>query len=311
MPWTVVLNPAAGRGRARLEADTLRRALEPYDAVLEVSESGRDAVERAEKAAAAGRDLVAAGGDGTVGALAGVAATAGCRLAIVPAGSGNDFATTLGYDRKRPLDSLAVLADDGRGADVTIDLARATAGDGTQRWFTSVSASGFDSEANRWANTVTRLSGTALYVAAVLRTLATFRPHPFRITVDGDAREVPAWLAAIGNGTTYGGGMRITPDARLDDGVLDCCVIQGISRPRFLLNFPKVFKGTHVALADVVEVRRGRHIVIESLDASVPIEIYADGERIGPLPATVDVQPGALVARVPATSPLLAAHDQP
>lgn len=300
MPWTVVLNPAAGRARARIAPDTLRAALAPHDATLEISESAADAIARAEKAAAGGRDLVAAGGDGTVGALAGVAAAAGCRLAIVPCGSGNDFAATLGYARRAPLDALAVLDD--AGTDRIIDLAHATTADGTTRWFCSVSASGFDSEANRWANTVQHLSGQMLYVVAVLRTLATYRPHPFRVTIDGEVHDARAWLAAVGNGPMYAGGMRIAPTAVLDDGLLDCCVIGAISRPGFLRHFPKVFKGTHTKL-DVVDIRRGKHFHIESLDPAVPIELYADGERIGPLPATVEVRPGALTVRVPGRVP--------
>jgi diacylglycerol kinase (ATP) len=306
MPWTVILNPAAGRGRSRLQADVLRSALAArrpgIDAAVEVSESGTDAIVRAEKAAAAGRDLVAAGGDGTVGALAGVAADSGCRLAIVPCGAGNDFAATLGYDRGAPLDALAAL-DDAHGVDVSLDLALALTKDGTRRWFCSVSACGFDSEANRWANTVQRLSGTTLYVAAVLRTLVTYRPHPLRITVDGDTHETRAWLAAIGNGPRYAGGMHIAPSADLTDGVLDCCVINDVSRAYFLRHFPKVFKGTHTELAEI-DVWRGRSFAIESLDASVPIELYADGERIGALPASVEVRPDALLARVPRTSAL-------
>lgn len=302
MAWTVVLNPAAGRGRSRLAPDALRAALAPYDATLEISESATDAIARAEKAAASGRDLVAAGGDGTVGALAGVAAASGCRLAIVPCGSGNDFAATLGYARRAPLDRLTVLGDDlvDGGVDRTIDMAQATAADGTARWFCSVSASGFDSEANRWANTVKHLSGQVLYIAAVLRTLATYKPHPFRVTIDGDVHELRAWLTAIGNGPMYAGGMRIAPTAVIDDGVLDACVIRDLSRAQFLRHFPKVFKGTHTEL-DVVEVHRGKRFEIESLDPAVPIELYADGERIGPLPATVEVRPAALTVRVPRT----------
>ena len=99
-------------------------------------------------------------------------------LAIVPTGAGNDFARVLGYDPKRPLDAFGVLA---HGRDRVVDLGRVNG-----RWYTCVDRSGFDAEANRWANTVQRLSGTTLYVAAVLRTLAVYRPHRFRLTVDGD-----------------------------------------------------------------------------------------------------------------------------
>ena len=106
------------------------------------------------------------------------------------------------------------------GHDRVIDLGRVN-----DRWYTCVTASGFDAEANRWANTVHRLSGTALYVAAVLRTMVVYKPHPFRLTVDGEAHELRAWLVAVGNGPAYGGGMNIAPSARLDDGLLDVTVV--------------------------------------------------------------------------------------
>ena len=166
------------------------------------------------------------------------------------------------------------------------------------RWYTCVTASGFDAEANRWANTVQRLSGTSLYVAAVLRTIAVYKPHPFRLSVDGREHELRAWLVAVGNGPSYGGGMRITPDARLDDGLLDVTVIGAMSKPEFLYHFPKVFKGRHVSVGKV-QTFRGEHVELASLDASIPMEVYADGERVGPLPGTMDAVRDALVTRVP------------
>ena len=217
--------------------------------VLEVSESAADAIATGEKAAAAGRDLVAAGGDGMSAQSAGVAATRKLPARHRPRGSGQRLRDPLGYDRSvLPLCRTLEALDDTHGVDVTLDLALASAGDGTQRWFCCVSACGFDSEANRWANTVQRISGTALYVTAVLRTLATYRPHPFRITVDGTARK-RAVARSRRQRPRYGGGMHITPDADLRDGLLDCCIITDISRPRFLVNFPKVFKGTHLGCA--------------------------------------------------------------
>jgi len=161
-----------------------------------------------------------------------------------------------------------------------------------------VTASGFDAEANRWANTVHRLSGTALYVAAVLRTLAVYQPHPFRLTVDGDAHEIKAWLVAVGNGPSYGGGMNIAPAASLDDGLLDVTVVGEMNRAQMLLNFPKVFKGTHTS-HPLVTTYRAAHVELESLDTAVPMDVYADGERVGPLPATMEAISNALTVRVP------------
>lgn len=291
MPWTVVVNPVAGRGRTRRLLPELTAALDALDddVELHVSSTPDEPVPLAEKAVGAGRDLVAVGGDGLVGTLAGVAATAGRRLAVVPSGAGNDFARNLGYDPKRPLAALAALGDDG--VDRTVDLGRLNG-----KPFTTVAAIGFDAEANRWANTVTRLSGTPLYVAAVLRTLVRFRPKRFRLTLDAAELEVEAWLIATGNGPAYGGGMRIAPRASVDDGLLDVVVVGPLSVPGLLVAFPKVFRGAHER-HPAVSIHRATQVRVEAVGAD--LEAWADGERVGPLPAAIQAWPQALTARVP------------
>jgi diacylglycerol kinase (ATP) len=293
MSWTVIVNPAAGRGRTRRLLDDLTRAFDrvPDDVAVHVSAAPGEPTRLALEAVDAGRDLVACGGDGVVSDVAGVAADHSRRLAIVPTGAGNDFARGLGYDTRNPLSAVDVLT---KGVDRVVDLGRVNG-----RWYTCVTATGFDAEANRWANTVTRLSGTTLYVAAVLRTLAVYRPHPFRLTIDGDVVDVDAWLVAVGNGPAYAGGMHITPAARLDDGVLDVTVIGPLSRPAFLWSFPRVFKGTHVT-HPAVSTYRGREISVASRNPEMPMDVYADGERVGPLPATMEAKPNALTVRAPA-----------
>ncbi len=300
MRWTAVVNPSAGRGRTHKLLPRLTAAFARADLDIDVCVSSdfEDARVHAQKALAADRGVIACGGDGTVSELAGLTAEAGGVLAIVPTGAGNDFARHLGLDHRHPLDAVRILEAGQVGA---VDLGRAEVppGDGgSRRWFASVANTGFDSEANRWANGIQWASGTTLYVLAVLRTLATYRPHRFRLTVDGDARDVEAWLLAIGNGRCYAGGMMITPGAQLDDGELDVCVIGPVSRPAFLGNFPKVFRGTHVA-HPAVTMLRGREVLVESLDHRLPIELYGSGERIGPLPARLETVPAALRVVVP------------
>jgi diacylglycerol kinase (ATP) len=290
VPWTAIVNPAAGRGRTRKLLDDIRAAAAAARVEVEVSPAPDAPARIAKEAAAIGHDLVACGGDGVVSEVAAIAADTGRRLAIVPTGAGNDFARALGYDRRRPLAAFELLRT---GADTTVDLGRVNG-----RWYTTVTASGFDAEANRWANTVQRLSGTTLYVAAVVRTLATYSPYPFRVTVDGKMHELRAWLVAVGNGPAYAGGMRITPDARMDDGLLDVTVVGALAKPAFLLAFPRVFKGTHVT-HPAVTTFRAEHVELESLDSDAPMDVYADGERVGPLPATMDAVRAALVVRVP------------
>jgi diacylglycerol kinase (ATP) len=290
MPWTVIVNPAAGRGRTRKLLADLEQAAGRAGAELHVSPEPGAPTKLALAAVEAGHDLVACGGDGLVTEVAGVAADAGARLAIVPTGAGNDFARVLGYDAKRPLDAFDALA---HGSDRTVDLGRVNG-----RWYTCVTASGFDAEANRWANTVQRLSGTTLYVAAVVRTLAVYKPVEFTLTVDGAAHDVRAWLVAVGNGPAYAGGMHITPDAKLDDGRLDVTVIGAMSKPEFLVNFPKVFKGTHVTHPKV-QTFRGEHVDLAARDDASTMEVYADGERVGPLPGRMEAVRDALSVRVP------------
>jgi len=298
--WTAVVNPSAGRGRTRKLLPRLTDALDRADLDVEVSVSTdlEDARKVARTALDADRGVIACGGDGLVSELAGLAAEAGGVLGIVPTGAGNDFARHLGLDHRRALDAISVLAT---GREEKVDLGRAAAtGDGgaNWQWFASVANTGFDSEANRWANGVQWAGGTTLYVLAVVRTLAVYKPHRFRLGIDGNEREVEAWLLAVGNGRCYAGGMMITPDARLDDSQLDVCVVGPVSRPDFLWSFPKVFRGTHVH-HPAVQMQRGREVTIESLDASVPIELYGSGERIGPLPARIEAVPGALRVMVP------------
>jgi diacylglycerol kinase (ATP) len=179
------------------------------------------------------------------------------------------------------------------GVDRVVDLGRVNG-----RYYTCVTATGFDAEANRWANTVTKLSGTTLYVAAVLRTLAVYKPHPFTVTVDDHPVDVDAWLVAVGNGPAYAGGMRITPNAQLDDALLDVTIVGPLGRFAFLRAFPRVFKGTHVT-HPAVTTYRGKNVTISSRDPSVPMDVYADGERVGPLPASMRAAPTALTVRVP------------
>jgi diacylglycerol kinase (ATP) len=290
MTWTVIVNPAAGRGRTRKLLPSIEARAAEAGAKVAVSMNAEAPIQLAREAAAIGHDLVACGGDGLAAMVAGVAADTGRRLAVVPTGAGNDFARGLGYDPKQPLDAFGALE---HGRDRVVDLGRVNG-----RWYTCVTASGFDAEANRWANTVHRLSGTALYVAAVLRTLAVYKPHPFRLTVDGNAHEIKAWLVAVGNGPSYGGGMNIAPDASLDDGLLDVTVVGEMNRAQMLVNFPKVFKGTHTSHPKVA-IYKATRVELESLDPSVPMDVYADGERVGPLPANMEAVRGALTVRVP------------
>jgi len=310
LAWTALCNPAAGRGRARTRLPRVVEALgaardgRGLDVEVVVTASAEDLVARAHDAFARGRGVVACGGDGTVSALAGVAAEEQGVLALVPVGSGNDFARQLQVPRDDVDAAVALLLDGslhgGGGGEVTrVDLGRATTADGATAWFTTVANAGFDAEANRWANTVARVSGTPLYVAATLRTLATYRPRRFRITVDSRTERVDAWLVAVGNTRTYASGMAITPGASLRDGALDVCVVGPVSRTEFLTTFPKVFSGEHVEHPQV-QTWRGTEVRVEPDGADdTDTDLWASGEYLGPLPATLTPAAGVLRVVVP------------
>jgi diacylglycerol kinase (ATP) len=293
MRWTAVVNPTAGRGRTRRMLPSLSSALTGSDlqADLYVARDVEDSSAAATDAFAAGEGVIACGGDGTVSLLAGIAAECEGLLAIVPTGAGNDFARALGISRRDPEAAADVVRT---GREVRLDLGKVNG-----RWFTTVANTGFDAEVNRWANGVRHLGGTTLYLAGAARTLVTYRPHRFSIRVDdGLPLEMPAWLLAVGNTPLYGGGLRIVPDARADDGLLDVCVIGDAPVRTFLANFPRVFRGTHVNHPAVTTLR-AKQVTIESLDAR-PMDIYASGEHVGPLPAQLEAVRSAVRVMVPA-----------
>lgn len=294
------MNPVAGRGRTERLRPALEAALGRRGIDVRVPESAAATREVALEVFEAGHGLIVCGGDGTVAAVAGLAAERSATLAVVPTGAGNDFARHLGVGSRRPLTALDLL-DTGRVA--RCDLGRASTADGSIAWFTTVANTGFDAEANRWANGVRWATGSALYVLAVLRTLAVYRPEAVRVAVDGEELEGRTWLTAVANTRWYAGGMKIAPDAQADDGLLDVCVIGPVPVLEFLVKFPRVFRGTHTRIREVTS-RRGRLVELAGAPGSGPLELWASGDRVGPLPARVEAIPGALRVLVPPDAPL-------
>jgi diacylglycerol kinase (ATP) len=293
----VVANPTAGRGKgAKLipKVDALLRSLGVAH-TLHICEGPEDPEPLARRASSAGADVVAAlGGDGQVGAVANGIMGTGAALAVIPAGTGNDFARHLGLDRKDPLSAARLLASPSIKK---MDAVRVSTGEG-ERYFVNVGGAGFDSEVNEHANNVKVLKGTAKYVYSTFVQLARFKAGDFTVTVDGEEHPFRGMMLAVGNATSYGGGMKVCPDAKLDDGLLDVCVIQELPRRQFVMAFPKVFKGRHVQ-HPAVRMFRGTEVHIA---ADRPFLVYADGERVGHLPATFTLVPNALPVVVPGAS---------
>ena len=188
---------------------------------------------------AAGVDaVVALGGDGLVNIALQVVAGTAVPLGVVPAGTGNDIARSLGLSLTDPLAAVDHLAN---GEARQVDLGRVAG-----RWFGGVLGAGFDSMVNERANRMSWPRGRARYNIAMLAELRTFRPVPFELILDDEAWVTEAMLVAVGNGASYGGGMRVCPDASLEDGLLDITVLGPISKLEFIRVFPSVYKGTHV-----------------------------------------------------------------
>src|SRR5437867_1554604 len=295
MRVAVVANPSSGRGKgARLipQVDSLLSSL-GVDHTTLTSRTAADPERMAREAASDGAEVVVAlGGDGHVGNVANGVIGTEAALAVIPAGTGNDFARHLGLDRKDPLAAARLLSSPSTRL---IDVVRVAFDEG-ERYFVNVAGTGFDSQVNEHANHVKLLKGTLKYVYSTFVTLARFKPGQFRIVIDGDERTVGGMLVAVGNAVSYGGGMKVTPDARMDDGVLDLCILGAVPKFEFVRTFPKVCSGKHVTHQSV-QMLRCRRI---EMSADRPLEVYGDGERFGRLPATFTVVPGALPVVAPA-----------
>jgi diacylglycerol kinase (ATP) len=291
------VNPGAGRRRRTSHLGQLNDALAARAVDVHVTATLEGGVEAARTAFVRGDGVLACGGDGTVRAIAALAADVGGLLAIAPLGSGNDFARALGYDHRRPVAALDALDD---GHDVAVDLGRVSTADGRTEWFTTVAHSGLDAEVNRWANNVTWTSGTALYTVAALRTMATYRPTVMKVVADGTSWEGTAWLVAVGNTHCYGGGMSIVPTAQINDGRLDVVIIGDISRAQLVKFFPQMLRGGHLRIEGVHRLA-GASVEI---DGPAEQEVYASGERMGTVPANIEAVPATLRVRVPEASPV-------
>jgi len=270
-------------------AEQASRLLQTFGLVTKVLYS-RSPTNPAEFARVAVHDrcplVVAVGGDGLVSQVASELVGSDTVLGIIPAGVGNDFARGLGI----PLDigqACAVLA---QGHARRIDVGQANG-----RYFFSVAGMGFAAEVNRRANQFRRLRVNALYTILTVTTLFTYEPLLFTITYDGHERRCYSWLIAVGNTWSCARGMALVPAARPDDGVLDACVVNGMGKLELLYMFPRVFRGTHIYHTGV-DTLRGREI---SVQADRPCDIYADGERIGPLPVVLKAVPQALSVMMP------------
>jgi diacylglycerol kinase (ATP) len=290
----VLVNPASGAGRVgRHSADVLRGLASRGDHVVAIQgQSAQDAERLLVDAMAEGLDiLVAVGGDGTVNqALQAVVGT-DTALGIIPLGTGNDAANSVGLAGATPESAVSVVLAGSRRA---FDVGRIDTSDAAIRYFLCVMSSGFDSSANERANKMTWPSGTALYIRAMLAVLRTFRPIPYRAELDGEVVVDDGMLVSLGNGPAFGGGMLVCAGADMHDGLLDLIWVHSMPRRRLLTVFPKVYTGKHLEHPDV----ESRRVRTATLDAPGQVA-YADGERVAALPVTVTAVPDGVQVLVP------------
>ena len=285
----LLVNPTAGKGRGARLCQPVAERLRAHGCQVDVV-IGRDADEAFDQVrnrVAKGVDaLVAVGGDGLVNMALQVVAGTATPLGIIPAGTGNDVARSLGLPLGNPVVAVDLLvASPPRPVD---------AGRAAGRWFGGVLSSGFDSMVNERANRMTWPPGRSRYNVAILAELRTFRPVPFVLELDGARWETEAMLVAVGNGTSYGGGMQVCPGADMVDGLFDVTVLGPISKLEFVRVFPQVYSGRHVE-HPAVTVRRARTVSL----AARGVTACADGERMAVLPVTCDVVPGAVQMLAP------------
>lgn len=304
----IIANPVSGRGRGRRTGEELARRFEgaghPVD-LFWTSASGDARKRAAEVCASPGnpsRVIVACGGDGTIQEVAGAIAKAGeagdrtggdakATLGLAPSGRCNDFARANGVtvDPSQIFDVIV------NGETRALDLGRA--GD---RYFTSVATLGIDADITSFVDSELRLpiAGTPAYLYGAARILLRYKGRPLRLRGSFGDIEKPIFIASIANTSSYGGAVPIAPHADPEDGLLDLCIIDYMSRLRALPVVPRILRGSHLSHTHVSYHKSER---IE-VSCDKPVDIWADGELIGQAPTTFEVRRGAIQTRLPKRS---------
>lgn len=289
MQLKVLWNPSAGRGRTRRNLAEALLRLENAGATLDCEESRSPAhlSELAASASKAGYDrVVICGGDGSVNLTVRQFDLDTGVLGVIPLGSGDDFAKTIGITHGVHHACDAITGGKIREVDVAI-------ANGMR--YLGVAGLGFDSEVAAYAPNVKLLRGSLVYLYSIFRVLPTFEPRNVHVLVDGVERDEVIMFAAIGNIHRYGAGVQIVPQAVPDDGELDLCLVRRCTRFELLRTLPRAYAGKHVT-SPFVSIERGRHFEFSS---ETEMKVYADGERVGTTPLTISIEPKRLRVAVP------------
>jgi diacylglycerol kinase (ATP) len=298
----VAINPgSAAGGRKAVGPQVLQGLRDLGHDVTELQENSyQELLASARAAIATNPDgFVVVGGDGMVNLGANMVAGTSVPLGIVSAGTGNDTARSLNLPFDDTAASVAAIGHALQHAPRVVDAAimrftDPTTGEKTERWFACALSAGFDATVNERANRMKHPKGPSRYNIALVIELLKLKPYNYTLTLDGKTTKVAANMVSLGNGVSIGGGMLITPDAKMDDGLLDVLIVRPLSRLNFLRIFPSVFKGTHVKRAEV-SIERAKHVRIEGEG----VVITGDGESVGPAPVDVELVPGALRVLAP------------
>jgi diacylglycerol kinase (ATP) len=283
--WALVINPVAGQGKGTTVgtyvAGWLTQRKIHYTLITGPSSTSlADQLGNFLEKSSDCDGVIAVGGDGLLHLVLQKVVPAQVPLALIPAGTGNDFVRTLGWSLDSFDEHLSFVTST---QPTPIDLGLV---DG--EWFGAILSTGFDSIVNEKANTLSWPKGPMKYNAAIAIELPRFKPRHYEIFLDDQSISTEAMLIAVSNGRSYGGGMLVCPDANISDGLFDVMILRPVSKIEFLKVFPRVFAGTHLS-HPAVEVLRSRTVRIESKAVA-----YADGERIGQLPVTAECIRGAL-----------------
>jgi diacylglycerol kinase (ATP) len=284
MSLLLLANPTSGGGKgAKLKDKVIAQLTLLGKEFIDISGTSYESALvnlRESKKRHQGGVVIVIGGDGMVHLAIQELASSNFAMLLIPAGTGNDFARSVGLSIDKPLDALDLGL---REPAQRVDLGRVN-----DRFFAEILSTGFDSLVNERANRI-HWQSKRKYDFAMLLELPFFKPLEYQIELDSRKFVTEAMLIAVANGASYGGGMKVCPDASLTDGFFDVMILEPVSKFEFLRVFPKVFKGTHITHPRV-RIERAR-----SVNISAPAVAYADGERIGPLPIKAEIAPNSLL----------------
>jgi diacylglycerol kinase (ATP) len=286
----LIVNPTAGNGQGRIDGCVANKQLAKQAEIIDLSGTSRAEAEANGTRAIKEHlidGLVVVGGDGTVNLGVNLCAQTDVPLGIIPSGTGNDAARSLDLvvgDAEAAACQVISSLDNPR----IVDLGKAQTRNQSFWYFCTISA-GFDALVNQTANRWKWPKGPSRYKLAMLAELAKFKPIHYRAVIDGVAREFDAMLCSVNNSKAFGGGMLVTPDAKVDDGWLDVFIVHKISRLELIKVFPKVYTGEHVS-HPAVEIIRAKKVSIES--GNMPA--FSDGEARGYSPISAEIAPQAL-----------------